>query len=187
MRAKNKTRRVWDHCLGGYPGLQNTARKIMEYIPASSIYVEPFAGLGRTVEFKHKKIICNDLSNYAVSYLKSRYGMFSEITITQEDFKDCIKRWDSEETFFLIDPPWRYEMYNGLEKPICDRKPVEYYRILLDIVDDIRGNWIICSDKVEREIKKSLTKSKWNCKVVQSDEKVIFGQYASTLICSNLF
>jgi len=113
--------------------------------------------------------------------------MFSEITITQEDFKDCIKRWDSEETFFLIDPPWRYEMYNGLEKPICDRKPVEYYRILLDIVDDIRGNWIICSDKVEREIKKSLTKSKWNCKVVQSDEKVIFGQYASTLICSNLF
>jgi site-specific DNA-adenine methylase len=173
--------------LGGYPGLKNTARKIKKFIPASNIYVEPFAGLGSTIEFKHRKIICNDLSDYAVGYLKSRYGMFSEIEITQEDFKDCIKRWDSAETFFLIDPPWRFEIYSENEKPFCDRTPIEYYKQLLRIVENIQGDWIICSDKTETEIKKILSKSKWNCKFVQSDERVIFGKYATTLICSNLF
>jgi site-specific DNA-adenine methylase len=178
---------VWPHLLGGYPGLTHTAKKIKQFIPASNIYVEPFAGLGSTIEFKHRKIVCNDLSSYAINYLKSRYGMFSEIEITQEDFTDCIKRWDSAETFFFIDPPWRHEIYSGLEKPICDRKPIEYYEQLLDIVENILGDWIICSDKAEQEIKKILTKSKWNCKVIQSDEKVLFGKYAKTLICSNLF
>tara|TARA_R110002167_G_C12611410_1_gene645955 strand:- start:117 stop:689 length:573 start_codon:yes stop_codon:yes gene_type:complete len=172
---------------GGYPGLTFTAKKIKQFIPASNIYVEPFAGLGSTIEFKHRKIVCNDLSDYAVGYLKSRYGMFSEIEITQEDFKDCIKRWDSAETFFLIDPPWKHSTYNENTLTYCDRKPSQYYLELLEMVEVIMGNWIICSDAQESEIKKCLTRSKWKCKTVQSDEKRLFGQYGKTLICSNLF
>lgn len=175
------------HGFGEYPGLKNTARKIMRYIPSSNIYVEPFAGLGRTVEFKHEKIVCNDLSDYAVGYLKWRFGMFSEIEITQEDFADCINRWDSAETFFFIDPPWRHEIYSENDKPFCDRRPYEYYEQLLDIVENILGSWIICCDKHEKETRKILSKSKWNCKVVQSDNKVVYGKHATALICSNLF
>lgn len=179
---------VWGRkLLGGYAGLKHTANKINKYIPSSKIYVEPFAGLGRTIQLRHKKIVANDLSSYAVDYLQDSFSLFSEVTITQEDFTDCINRWDSADTFFLIDPPWRYTLYDLNEKAVCDRKPLEYYSQLLDIVSGLSGSWIICSAKDEHEIKRSLTKSKWNCKVVQSDKKVIFGKYATTLICSNLF
>ena len=72
---------------GGYPGLAFSAFQISEYIPKCKIYVEPFAGLGRTVESKHDRVILNDKSDYAVNYLKSHFP-FAEIT--QEDFEECI-------------------------------------------------------------------------------------------------
>ena len=190
----NKKTSVWGAKLmfGGYSGLKHTADKINDYIPTSKIYVEPFAGLGRTVELRHDKIILNDMSEYAVDYLRNEYAEYSEtcefpITVTQEDYMECIKKWDSEDTFFLIDPPWRFTCYDSHHNAFCDRKPMEYYSELLDVVDDLKGDWIICSAKDEHEIKKCLTKSKWNCKVVSSDKKVIFGKHARTLLCSNLF
>ena len=59
------------YLIKGYPGLTNMAEYIMPYIPTSKIYVEPFAGLGRTVELRHDKIILNDMSDYAINYLKN--------------------------------------------------------------------------------------------------------------------
>ena len=188
LKAKHKDKQssVWgDKKLGGYAGLTHTADKINKYIPTSKIYVEPFAGLGRTVQLRHDKIVVNDLSDYAVDYLKNNYG--EQVVVTQEDFISCIKRWDSKDTFFLIDPPWRYTLYNLNDRAFCDRKPIQYYSELLSMVSDLLGDWMICSAKDEHEIKKCLTKSEWNCQVVQSDKKVIFGKYATTLLCSNLF
>ena len=89
----NKKTSVWGAKLmfGGYSGLKHTADKINDYIPVSKIYVEPFAGLGRTVELRHEKIILNDMSEYAVDYLRNEYAEYSEtcefpITVTQEDY-----------------------------------------------------------------------------------------------------
>ena len=67
----------------GYAGLTAMAEYIKPYIPKSSLYVEPFAGLGRTVEEKHDKIILNDMSDYAVKYLKEHFPF---AVVTQEDF-----------------------------------------------------------------------------------------------------
>lgn len=176
---------VWGAKLmfGGYAGLKFTADKINQHIPTSKIYVEPFAGLGRTVELRHEKIILNDMSDYAVNYLKEN---FSTAIITQEDFMDCIKKYDSEDTFFLIDPPWRFSCYDSHKNAFCDRTPYEYYTQILNIVKTLKGDWIICSAKDEHEIKKILTKSDYYKTVVTSDKKVIFGKYAQTLLLSNL-
>ncbi len=183
---------VWGAKLmfGGYAGLKHTADKINDYIPTSKTYVEPFAGLGRTVELRHDNIILNDMSDYAVNYLRKEYneydGFTYPITVTQEDFMNCILRHDSPDTFFLIDPPWRFTCYDSHHNAFCDRKPYEYYSQLLDIVPKLQGDWIICSAKDEHEIKKILTKTDYHRTVVTSDKKVIFGKHAQTLLVSNL-
>ena len=47
----------------GYPGLVHTALVISEHIPKCKIYVEPFAGLGRTAKHAQaEQIILNDKS-----------------------------------------------------------------------------------------------------------------------------
>jgi len=183
---------------GGYPGLKHTAKQISEHIPKCKIYVEPFAGLGRTVELRHKKIILNDMSDYAVDYLKNEYQYYDTfcmgtkgypITITQEDFMDCILRHDSPDTFFLIDPPWRFTCYDSHHNAFCDRKPIEYYQQILDILPKLEGDWIICSNVDEHEIKKILSKTAsrrgYFSIIVESDKKVIFGKKARTLLVSN--
>lgn len=184
---------VWGAKLmfGGYAGLKFTADKINEYIPTSKIYVEPFAGLGRTVELRHDKIILNDMSDYAVDYLRTYYQEYEDsfsypILVTKEDFKECILKWDSEDTFFLIDPPWRFTCYDSNKNAFCDRTPFEYYSQLLELLSTIQGNWIICSAKDEHEIKKILSKSSYHKTIVTSDKKVIFGKHAQTLLVSNL-
>jgi len=175
---------------GGYAGLKHTADKINDYIPTSKIYVEAFAGLGRTVELRHDKIILNDMSDYAVNHLKNEYGEYEHsinfpVTVTQEDFMDCILKHDTEDTFFLIDPPWRFTCYDSHHNAFCDRTPYEYYSQLLEIMPTLKGDWIICSAKDEHEIKKILTKTNYHRTVVKSDKKVIFGKHAQTLLVSN--
>jgi site-specific DNA-adenine methylase len=183
---------VWGAKLmfGGYAGLKFTADKINEYIPTSKIYVEPFAGLGRTVELRHDKIVLNDMSDYAVDYLRKQYCEYEDsfsypIIVTKEDFVDCILKHDSEDTFNLIDPPWRFTCYDSHKNAYCDRKPIEYYSKVLELVKELKGDWIICSAKDEHEIKKILTKTDYYKKIVTSDKKVIFGKHAQTLLISN--
>ena len=183
---------VWGAKLmfGGYTGLKFTADKINDFIPTSKVYVEPFAGLGRTVELRHDKIILNDMSDYAVNHLKEQYNEYEDnfsypIIVTKEDFVDCILKHDSEDTFFLIDPPWRFTCYDSHKNAFCDRTPLEYYSKVLELVKILKGDWIICSAKDEHEIKKILSKTDYYKTVVTSDKKVIFGKHAQTLLVSN--
>lgn len=187
---------VWGAKLmfGGYAGLKHTADKINDFIPTSKIYVEPFAGLGRTVELRHDKIVLNDMSDYAVGYLKNEYGEYEDsisfpILVTQEQFAKCIIDNDSPDTFFLIDPVWRFTCYDSHKNAFCDRKPIEYYQQILDMLPDLDGNWIVCSAVDEHEIKKILSKTAkirgYHSKIVESDKKVIFGKKARTLLVSN--
>jgi site-specific DNA-adenine methylase len=125
----------------GYPGLERTAARISEYIPKCKTYVEPFAGLGRVARFvKADKIILNDMSDFAIGYLKSK---FPSTTITKEQFADCILKYDSEDTFFFIDPPWHSTDYNRNKKTFCDRGVGEYYKELLSLLKNVKGDWMI--------------------------------------------
>lgn len=141
---------------GGYSGLKHTAKQISQYIPDYKIYVEPFAGLGRVGRYSKSECkIFNDMSDYAVQELKK---LFPLSTITQMDFEQCIKQYDSKDTFFLIDPPWRKPIYDN-DKSFIDRTPKEYYQILMRILPTLKGDWFLCSSLAERGLNKILTKS----------------------------
>ena len=141
---------------GGYSGLKHTAKQIAEYLPDSKIYVEPFAGLGRVGFYSNsKQKIFNDMSDFAVNKLKQTYPTN---IITQEDFEQCILKWDSEDTFFLIDPPWRTPIYDN-DKSFIDRTPKEYYQKIMEILPTLKGDWFLCSSLAERGLNKILSKS----------------------------
>jgi|LWDU01.1.fsa_nt_gi site-specific DNA-adenine methylase len=166
---------------GGYAGVKHTASRIKQFIPNSMIYVEAFAGMGRTCdENKHHKIILNDMSDFAVKTLQHN---FKKSIITQLDFELCVKENDSLDTFFLFDPPWESNIYDGNNNlTYCNMKPSEYYSKLLDIVRTIKGNWIILS---------SCNKSRYQFKtnyyelIVESELNVLFGRKARTRLTSN--
>jgi hypothetical protein len=97
-----------------YPGLFFTASQIGAHFPKCRIYCEPFSGLARTAKYARCEImVLNDMGKYANEYCKKK---FSKAIITHEDFMACIKRWDSKDTFFLIDPPWDNSFYDSSGK-----------------------------------------------------------------------
>ena len=184
--------------LGGYAGLKHTAKKISEFIPSSKLYVEPFCGLASVSKYvKADKIILNDLSDFIIDYHKSqnyqsKIDFFVDadansvvVEITKEDFEICIKRHDSSETFFLIDPVWRTEHYSEHTQAFMDRKPSEYYRKIFELVKTMKANWIICGVADERQTGGFMSNHNYYKKIAESDELVIFGKKARTLLVSN--
>jgi len=97
-----------------YPGLFFTASQIGAHFPKCRIYCEPFSGLARTAKYARCEImVLNDMGKYANDYCEKN---FSSAIITHEDFMACIKRWDSKDTLFLIDPPWDIKFYDSSGK-----------------------------------------------------------------------
>jgi len=175
--------------LGGYAGLKHTAKKIAEFIPTSKLYVEPFCGLASVSKYvKADKIILNDMSDFIIDYHQSQNYQSKldfQIEITQEDFEICIKRHDSSQTFFLIDPVWRTEHYSEHSQAFMDRKPSEYYRKIFELVKTMKANWIICGVADERQTGGFMSNHNYYKKIVESDDLVIFGKKARTLLVSN--
>mgnify|MGYP003146709200 CR=1 FL=1 len=95
-----------------YAGLTYTAKQISLFFPKCKIYVECFAGLGRTAKYaeNYDIMVLNDKSVYSNNYCKKK---FPNAIIENMDFIDTIKKYDSPDTFFLIDPVWRSDFYDG--------------------------------------------------------------------------
>ena len=97
-----------------YPGLFYTASQIGAHFPKCRIYCEPFSGLARTAKYARCEImVLNDMGKFSNEYCKKN---FSSAIITHEDFMACIKKWDSKDTLFLIDPPWDNSFYDSSGK-----------------------------------------------------------------------
>lgn len=161
--------------LKGYPGLQNMAPMIKPLIPSGHLYVEPFAGMGRTAEpGKHTMMVLNDLSDVSRGALHVKYP---DAIITADDFAVCIRKWDSSGTVFLIDPPWRKNIYQNNTGPVCDRTPIAYYDALLkDILPTTRGRWVLCVDRDEHEIGCRVSRSHYRNVVLEHPSKKLFGR-----------
>lgn len=175
---------VWGNKkLGGYPGLTHTAKQICEYIPQCKIYVEPFAGLGRTSHnIKAEKIVLNDKSPYAFDYLTKHFNA----EITNLDFEESIRLYDSEDTFFLFDPPWMTEIYQGGNDSYCDRTDIEYYQQIMDILPNLKADWIlVCGIHKRYRGSTLMRKSNYYLKELESPNKPIFGKKARVLLASN--
>jgi len=166
---------------GGYSGLASTAKQISEYIPKCKVYCEPFAGLGRVGKYVLSDVkIFNDKSTFCTNEL--RY-IFPQSIVTEFDFMECIKKNDSSETFFLIDPPWRTPIYDT-DKAYIDRTPKEYYQKIMEVLPKLKGDWFLCSSLAERGLNKILTKSGYPTLNIKS-RRMICGKPATVKIISN--
>ena len=178
--------------LGGQAGLKFTADKIVDTFPREYFnpYVEPFAGKARTADILRNRginnirMVLNDISPHSNKYCREK---FPDAIVENMSFENTMSKYDGEDTFFLLDPPWRKNIYTYNDFFRMDRKVIEYYQELLDRVDNLKGDWMITSNADEHECRKSLTKSKWNTVLINSGGKHIFGKPAKTLLCSNIF
>ena len=179
---------VWGKkLLGGYAGVKWTAKEIVDEVKDLNKYklwVEPFSGLGRTAKYIDLPKVLNDKSVFANEYCIEH---FPDAKVENMDFMETIDKYDSEDAFFLIDPPWRFDTYDVNNLSFCDRKVWDYYDQLLKRVETLKGDWFLLNSADEHETKNILRKSKWGLKIVASEGKVIFGKNARTMICSNLF
>lgn len=176
---------IWkDKRLGGYSGLKHTAEKINKLIPKCKIYCEPFAGLARVAELgvNCDEIVLNDKSEFAVNYLREN---FSDDTVRSFDWKKCMELYDSEDTFFLIDPPYYRNIYKNNNMSFIDREPLEYYKQLLDLLPTIKGNWILCSTK-HREMETLLKITNYYRTEILSEKNSIFGKKSRITLTSNI-
>jgi hypothetical protein len=163
----------------GYPGLTHTAKEICEYIPKCILFVEPFAGLGRiTKHVKSENYVLNDMSDFAIKYLTKN---FKNHIITQTDYLDCIKKYDSINTFFFIDPPWFDEIYDINPLTCITESCNETYKKLESLLPNIKGNWIIAG-------KGNGVLKKWgyNHLEIKSKKNTLFGHKARVYLVSNL-
>ncbi len=171
--------------LHGYAGLHHTAKQIAKYVTPSEVYVEPFAGMARLHGLVDTKTyVYNDKSEYAYKLLQERFGNDKNVYTFNMQF-ELMFTWDSPTTFFLIDPPWRFNVYKHNDKAFVDRKPYDYYEQIFKFLKNAEANWIVCGTADERGTR-GLMKNHEYSKIVVSEKGTIFGKKARTLIVSNV-
>jgi site-specific DNA-adenine methylase len=184
-RTKRMGKSVWGNkSFGGYAGLKHTALKVSKYFPQHKIYVEAFAGLARTAKFTNAdKIILNDKSLHSNAYCKVN---FPNAIVENMDFMATIHKYDSEDTFFLLDPPYSDNVYKLNENAFIDRYYREYYKELFNTTDALKGDWLICVNRrnFTRFVDK-LADGRYNFMHIQSDKNALFGKKANITILFN--
>jgi site-specific DNA-adenine methylase len=167
---------------GGYPGLTRTAKRISEYIPHCKLFAEPFAGLGRvSKKVKADRYALNDMSDFAYEFLNKHFNA----EITKMDFVDFIKLYDSKNTFFFIDPPWRKMLYDSTYTlAFCDRTVKEYYQELFELMPKLKADWMIAGDVHEKETGKLIQNSGYTNLIIKTNYKMLGGTIQVRL-CSN--
>ena len=177
-----------------YPGLLRMAKFIGPYFPKTKYYVEPFSGLARTAKHSRSKImILNDKSEYSNYYCRKKYP---KAIIENLDFIDCIKKYDGPDTFFLIDPPWRIDFYQGvgmtarsktgIRAGFIDRTAKQYLEDLSIILPTIKGHYILTlpTNLCRASKGKTVFPSPFS-KKLRHNKGHIFGNHPSTVLFSN--
>lgn len=178
----------------GYPGIAGIAPRTARLIPLDlKYYVEPFAGTAKVyqefmklryrvesdMKLREFTAVLNDKSKFVYNWLKNEFSYGT--VITNEDFIECIKRWDTTKTIFVIDHPW-YQTYYDQKFSCFDRKNIKQYdEQVLELCHKMKGNFIITT----RKENKTMLNSGYYHYLVQS-EYVVSGKYPKVLLTTNL-
>lgn len=172
----------------GSPGLTGISRKLAKIIlPLDfDFYIEPFAGMARVfqelikIKEDHSGIVLNDTSKFVYEFLQEHFEN-KVMLITNQDFVECFKRWDSKKAFFLIDKPWNKNFYNQ-EFSSFNRESVKAYdEEILKICKSMEGSFIITN----RKENVMMLRSPFNNYLMQS-EYVVSGHLPLVLLTTNL-
>ena len=167
----------------GFPGLTGWANRIAKLIPKCKIYVEPLAGAAKVFqelsETKYKKAILNDKSSFVNEWLHREFK--DQAKITKLDFATCIEKYDSKNTFFLIDYPWSKAFY--LQSLYCfnRKRVIDYDEEVLELCRNLKGKFIITTRKENVRMRRSGFKNK-----LITSEYVLMDRYPKLLITTNL-
>ena len=171
--------------LKGYAGLTHMAKHIVKYYPKNiNIYVEPFAGLGRTRGLINPTVsYLNDLSCYSITFLKEK---FPHDYIYMLDFRLFIPQFKhNKEVFMFIDFPWRKNIYQNNTKPVCTNTPIEYTEIMFSYLRNCDHDWMMAIDKDEHEIGKRFSKSEFPNLVLEHETVKLFNRPIGVRLISN--
>jgi len=127
-----KTKRIYDEFISNY-----IPNDIENYI-----YVEPFGGTFAINTFLPKRpklSVYNDIN---------KYDFFDKIIADKKyilNFHKIIDDYDSENTFFYLDPPYygKELLYNGMEMNNDDF----FHIVIKNAISDIKGKFIISYEK----------------------------------------
>ena len=165
----------------GFPGLSGWAAKLAKLIPKSKFYVEPFAGMAKVYqEIDKSKIqyaVLNDKAKYLANVLRKE---FPEANVTNTDYAYCIKKYDTPETFFLIDEPWNKFFYAQGFSSFTEESVKQYDEKVLKLCRNIQGKFIVTTKN-----SKVFKNSEFNNATVKSIYTVC-GNYPEILITTNL-
>lgn len=97
-----------------------------------------------------------------------------EIQIENLDFRDCITKYDKENTLFYLDPPYIQET-RKLKKGYDNEMSEEDHKDLVDLLLNVKGKVVLSG--YDHEIYNKLEKNGW--------KKVLLGSYAKRSMQSN--
>ena len=180
-----------------YAGLTYTAKQIGHHFIKSKYYIECFSGLARTAKYSKSEImVLNDISDFANKKCKK---LFPNAIITNMDFIECIKKYNFEDSFFLIDPVWRIDFYtfkNNFKEKFgnynykfnkdwhketskTNRKTAkQYLKELEEILFTIKGTYIVTLEANKK------IKSPYSKLVIHTHSR-LFGNKPKTMMFSN--
>jgi len=165
----------------GYPGLTGWSKQLASLVPSCKFYVEPFAGMAKVYQELDKSriqyCILNDKAKPLTKILKK---LFPESNVTNTDYSYCIKKYDTAETFFLIDAPWYENYYAQGFSSFTEKKIKNYDEKILDLCKNITGKFIITSKE-----KKIFKNSGFTNKKLKGIYPVC-GNYPELFITTNL-
>jgi site-specific DNA-adenine methylase len=105
------------------------------------LYVEPFGGefgLYQLLDPKPNFAIYNDINPDLFNIINHKYLKDNSVFCYNKDYKEIIKKYDGENTFFSCDPPYyqkTYYKYNFLKK--------ENHIELANILKNIKGKFLL--------------------------------------------
>lgn len=114
---------------------------ISKYIPDNlETYVEPFAGsfavacylFEERLEKSPKRFIYNDINDYNLTIYADK--------VHHLDYKQIFEMYDSENTFFYLDPPYfkKEFLYDG-----CENYSKDFHIELRDQISKLKGNFLL--------------------------------------------
>ena len=180
-----------------YAGLFYTAKQIGHHFIKSKYYIECFSGLARTAKYSKSEImVLNDISQFANKKCRK---LFPNAIIRNMDFIECIKKYNFEDSFFLIDPVWRIDYYtfkNNFKEKFgninykfkkdwhketskTNRKTAnQYLKDLEEILPTIKGTYIVTLES-NKKIKSP------HSKLIIHTHSRLFGHKPKTMMFSN--
>lgn len=107
------------------------------------LYVEPFGGefgLYEIMSIKPKTSVYNDINIDLYNKINSKYKKSLKVFCFKEDYKNIIKDFDDEYTFYYVDPPYLgRETYYKNHTFLNDEDHIE----LSEILKNIKGKFLL--------------------------------------------